>query len=110
MRATCLVFALLCGAAVLPGALRAAPMDAGAAPEARARPSGGVPLGGIGTGKVELLADGTLGNLTLNNNWERPIAELPGSFFAVRATAGEKTTARVLALRSPYKLPTVQSL
>src|SRR5947207_5753085 len=104
MRANCLLFALLCGAVVVPTALGAAPMDAGgAAPEAPARPSGGVPLGGIGTGKVELLPDGTLGNLTLNNNWERPIAELPGSFFAVRATAGEKTTARVLALRSPYK-------
>lgn len=67
----------------------------------------GVPLGGIGTGKVELLTNGTFGNLTLNNNWDHPLPDLPGSFFAVRATRGGKTTARVLALKSPYGLPTV---
>lgn len=70
-----------------------------------ARLSSGVPLGGLGTGKVELLTDGTFGNLTLNNNPERPVAELPGSFLAVQARTARGAEARVLALRSPYGFP-----
>lgn len=71
----------------------------------------GVPLGGLGTGKVELFTDGTLGNLTTNNNWEAPVAELPGSFFAVRAAEDDSPgVGRVLALRSPYRLPVVSGV
>jgi non-lysosomal glucosylceramidase len=70
----------------------------------------GMPLGGIGAGKVELFTDGTFGNLTTNNNWDRPVAQLPASFFALRTRAGNHTDARVLALRSPYRFPTVSSV
>ena len=34
--------------------------------------SGG-PLGGIGCVKIELPTDGSLGNFTINHNWDRPI-------------------------------------
>jgi len=75
------------------------------------RLASGVPLGGLGAGKVELLTDGTFGSLTLNNNWSRPIPDLPASFFAVKARtadgAAREGTARVLALRSPHGFPTV---
>ena len=74
----------------------------------------GVPLGGIGTGKVDLLTDGSFGNLTANNNWARPIQELPGSFFAIRtehgAGAARRSDARVLALSSEYGFPAVNSV
>ncbi|MBN1556854.1 MAG: hypothetical protein JW951_01765, partial [Lentisphaerae bacterium] len=46
----------------------------------------GVPLGGLGTGKVELCQDGGLANASLNNNQDAPIATLPGSFFVARET------------------------
>ncbi|MGH7151956.1 MAG: hypothetical protein ACREIU_14720, partial [Planctomycetota bacterium] len=29
----------------------------------------GVPLGGIGAGKIEILEDGSLGEATFNHNW-----------------------------------------
>lgn len=33
----------------------------------------GVPLGGIGAGKIEIFPDGTLANFTHQNNWDNPI-------------------------------------
>ncbi len=54
----------------------------------------GVPLGGLGQGKIELLTDGSLGNVTFQNNWSSPIGELRGSFFAVSA-AREGSSRRV---------------
>src|SRR5438105_4416069 len=104
MRRVGLLLSLLLGALVVPVQ---ASIDAATASARDERLASGVPLGGIGTGKVEILSDGTFGNLTLNNNWSRPIAELPASFFAIRAATEKKTTARVLALHSPYKFPTV---
>ena len=78
------------------------------------RLASGVPLGGIGAGKIELLTDGSFGNLTINNNWDRPLERLPGSFFAIRATTrsenAEAVVARALSLRSKYDFPTVQSV
>lgn len=41
----------------------------------------GVPLGGIGGGKVEILPNGLLDNITFLNNWERPLSH-PGNAAA----------------------------
>lgn len=43
----------------------------------------GVPLGGIGTGKFEVLPNGAFGNFTTNNSWDLPVQLAPGSFFAI---------------------------
>jgi len=50
-----------------------------------ARWESGVPLGGIGVGKVELLTDGGFGNFTHQHNWDRPYGWVKGAFAAVRA-------------------------
>src|SRR5688572_12227965 len=104
MRSWIALLGVLCAALWLPAW---AAIDAQTGVVTDERLASGVPFGGIGTGKVELLTDGTFGNLTLNNNWDRPIASLPGSFFAVRTRVGTKAEAKVLASKSPYGLPTV---
>ena len=59
----------------------------------------GVPLGGIGVGKVELLTDGSLGGCVINHNWDRPTGWLRGAFIGVRARQGEgQPVARMLRL------------
>jgi non-lysosomal glucosylceramidase len=70
----------------------------------------GMPLGGIGTGKVEILTDGSFAHATIMNNQDRPTGPLPGCFAAIWTRAGTQTSARVLALNSPYGLPTVTRL
>lgn len=60
----------------------------------------GVPLGGIGCGKIEILTDGALGYYTGNNNWDRPTGRLKGAFFAVYAESAGKSAARILRLPS----------
>jgi uncharacterized protein (DUF608 family) len=60
--------------------------------------SGGVPLGGIGCGKIELGRDGRLRNFSGNNNQDMPFEEpdgLDGAYFAV----GVGGQYRVLATR-----------
>ncbi|MDI6619030.1 MAG: GH116 family glycosyl-hydrolase [Clostridiales bacterium] len=44
----------------------------------------GVPMGGIGTGFIELLTTGKPGTFLINNNYVQPLTDLNGSFFAVR--------------------------
>jgi uncharacterized protein (DUF608 family) len=70
----------------------------------------GVPLGGIGAGKVEILTDGSFAHATVMNNWDRPTDRLPGSFAAIRIRTNTQTTACVLALSSAYGLPVVSNL
>ena len=48
----------------------------------------GMPLGGIGAGKIELLSDGSFANFTINNNWNKPYTWCQGAFAAVCAQAG----------------------
>lgn len=50
-----------------------------------AAPPYAMPLGGIGTGSLELLADGTFSNITIGNSWAEAIRGLRGCFLAVRA-------------------------
>jgi len=65
-----------------------------------ARWKSGVPLGGIGCGKIEMLTDGGFGNFSVNHNWDRPTGIVRGAFFAVYAGDGNTGAARVLKLRS----------
>ncbi|MCX7000314.1 MAG: GH116 family glycosyl-hydrolase, partial [Candidatus Sumerlaeota bacterium] len=58
----------------------------------------GVPLGGIGCGKIELLTDGSFANATIYNNWDRRTGFLKGSFFAVFYDDGTTKVARMLRL------------
>lgn len=58
----------------------------------------GVPLGGIGVGKVEIYPDGWFGRATINHNWDRPTKALAGAFAAVSVRDGKKQTQRTLRL------------
>lgn len=70
----------------------------------------GVPLGGIGCGKLEILTDGGFGFFTGNNNWDRPTGRLRGAFFAVFAQSGGKKTDRILRLRGADEYTGVQNI
>ena len=61
----------------------------------------GIPLGGIGCGKVELCADGMFTAFSGNNNQDSPIFRLPGSFFALSAE-GKTRIFRKDTLELPY--------
>lgn len=70
------------------------------------RLASGVPLGGLGAGYVELMTDGSLGTVAFQNNWERPIRDTKGSFFAVSAQAeGSRRVSRSLRHGDPFGLP-----
>lgn len=63
----------------------------------------GVPFGGIGTGKFEILPNGSFANFTINNNWDLNIPDAPGTFVAVSAKAvSNGGMARILRVREPY--------
>mgnify|MGYP001770671516 CR=1 FL=1 len=49
----------------------------------------GLPLGGIGAGKVEIDPAGRLINLTIMNNWSSPIREMTGFHILVMPEKGE---------------------
>ena len=58
----------------------------------------GVPLGGIGTGCIELGADARFRNITINNN-RSAATRIPfasGAFIAVRAARGDQIATRIL--------------
>ena len=56
----------------------------------------GVPMGGIGAGKIELDKEGVLTAITINNNCEVPIYKTRGSFFAARVRQGKRVQASLL--------------
>ncbi|MBC7319559.1 hypothetical protein H5T89_02840, partial [bacterium] len=58
----------------------------------------GVPLGGIGTGKIEITPDGMFRHFTINNNYVFPIDEMKGTFLSV--TCREKDTIKTKILTS----------
>ncbi len=43
----------------------------------------GIPLGGIGAGYIDILPNGSTGNLVVNNNWAAPISNCQGLSWAV---------------------------
>lgn len=57
----------------------------------------GVPLGGIGAGKIEIDPGGVITGVTINNNQDVIIYRTPGSFFALSLQYGDKKIAKVLA-------------
>jgi beta-glucosidase 2, glycosyl-hydrolase family 116 N-term/F5/8 type C domain len=61
----------------------------------------GMPLGGIGCGKFELLPSAWFGRFTINHNWDMPLWEDPfvpsrGTFLAVSASDGVRRVTRWL--------------
>jgi len=71
--------------------------------------SGGIPLGGIGTGKVELCRDGRFRNFSGNNNQDMPFEEPDGLAGAALSVAAEGEE-RVLATRPAAGLAPVPEL
>lgn len=65
-----------------------------------ARWKSGVPLGGIGVGKIELLTDGGFGDFTNQHNWDRPYGWAKGAFAAVRVQAGNAAPVAKLLRRA----------
>ncbi len=65
----------------------------------------GVPLGGIGTGKIEICPDGAFRHFTINNNNVFPIDEMPGTFLAVSARWGGSGKTKVLQASSKIVPP-----
>ena len=60
----------------------------------------GIPLGGMGCGKLEICEDGMFTAFTGNNNQDSPIYRMPGSFMAF----GSKDSVRILR-QDPMSLP-----
>lgn len=60
----------------------------------------GVPVGGIGTGKFELLPNGQFGNFTINNSWDLPVLRPQGTFVAIAAkVASRRGGARLVQVK-----------
>lgn len=70
----------------------------------------GVPLGGIGTGRVELLTNGTLGYYSCANNWDVPTAWTEGSFFALWTNTDGAVLLHPPRTAGGYGLPTAEAL
>jgi len=75
----------------------------------------GVPLGGLGTGSLELGVDGSLGQSLLQNNWVGSAAKQlerlsPASFLAVAVEREGASQVRLLQGSSPLALPVVKDL
>ncbi len=87
-----------------------ASFDVGTGTISNERWQSGVPLGGIGCGKLEIVTDGWLGYYTGNNNWDRPTGRLKGAFAAVYAEVGGKTGARMLRLDSREEYQGVKNI
>jgi len=49
----------------------------------------GLPLGGVGAGKVELTTTGQLANFVSLNNWTEPLPTIPGTGFWVQVGRGD---------------------
>jgi hypothetical protein len=63
----------------------------------------GVPLGGMGVGKVEVYTDGWFGRATINHNWDRPTKALAGALAVISTSDGVKRTQRTLRLPAVAK-------
>jgi uncharacterized protein (DUF608 family) len=70
----------------------------------------GVPLGGIGCGKIEILTDGSFGYYTGNHNWDRPTGVIKGAFASVYAESGSTKGARILRLKTNSEYSDVENV
>ena len=68
----------------------------------------GVPLGGVGTGKIELDSDGVFTAITINNNFDVPLYKTEGSFFAIKCGNSAKILQKVNY--NDFAFPTVESI
>lgn len=71
----------------------------------------GLPLGGIGVGKIELMTDGSFGDFTNQHNWDRPYHWAKGAFAAIRVQAGDgQAVTRMLRLRGDDEYAGVENI
>ncbi|MBI2933018.1 MAG: discoidin domain-containing protein [Planctomycetes bacterium] len=66
----------------------------------------GVPLGGLGCGKIEMLTDGAFGNFTIAHNRDHPTDFVRGTFFGLRHN--DETT--LLRLQRPGEYEGVKNV
>lgn len=80
----------------------------------RDRVKSGVPLGGIGAGKLEIMPNGTINHLTFQNNWSDPLkydsSGALGFHFGVYAESDGKKTARLLQTGRLNSFPCVERI
>jgi uncharacterized protein (DUF608 family) len=81
-------------------------LASGAPPE----PRSGVPLGGVGAGKLELCRDGRFRNFTLNGNIDTPLYNSDGTFVALHWETAAGSSGCVLSTESLHGLPPVAAL
>ncbi len=70
----------------------------------------GVPLGGIGAGKIELCRDGRFRNITINNNIDAPFYRPPLCFMALFARDASGAQARALSTEPVMGLQPVEDI
>jgi Predicted bile acid beta-glucosidase len=70
----------------------------------------GLPLGGIGTGKVEIFPDGLLRNYSNQGNWSSPISEIAGNFFAVDVRGSGESITKILTTKKHKDGDTVERI
>ncbi len=78
----------------------------------------GVPLGGIGAGKLEIMPSGVLDNFTFLNNWNKPLTNstenetigVLGYHFGIYCKSNKKKVSKLLQTVSISKYPTIESI
>jgi uncharacterized protein (DUF608 family) len=99
---------LVCGLAIASAARGAFDVETGRIVDETWK--SGVPLGGIGCGKIEIITDGSFGYYTGNHNWDRPTGVLKGAVAAVYADAGNVKGARLLRLKTNNEYGDVENV
>lgn len=70
-----------------------------------------MPLGGIGVGAVEVMTDGSFGQFTNQQNWDRPYGWARSAFAAIRVQSGSAVpVAKLLRLTSPEEYPGIANV
>lgn len=74
----------------------------------------GVPLGGIGAGKIEIMPNGTINFITFQNNWSQPIdgglTGVLGFHFGLSIESGGKRVSRLLHTAKMSNFPHVDKV
>jgi len=70
----------------------------------------GLPMGGIGVGKIELMTDGSFGDFTNQHNWDRPYKWAKGAFAVIRVQSGQAITTKILRLKSDNEYTGVRNV